>query len=148
MIANRHYPRNRCIPMSNVQTSSLCYLLRTLTYSFSANSHSYLFCVIKRETQNVIAHWSSDIIRNIAYFRKAVKIYQSICRCSPPSLPPQNETANSSPNLKPPLPPNETANSSPNLELFQFQVKVTFWFWQMYPPWDQKRIFYPKLNLS
>ena len=29
---------------------------------------------------------------------------------------------------------NETANSSPDLKLFQFQVKVTFWFWQMYRP--------------
>ena len=39
----------------------------------------------------------------------------------PPALPPQNETANSGPDLK----------------LFQkvgFQVKVTFWFWLMYPP--------------
>ena len=38
----------------------------------------------------------------------------------------------------PPLPPqNETANSGPDLKLFQkvrFQVKVTFWFWPMYPP--------------
>ena len=37
----------------------------------------------------------------------------------PSSLPPQNETANSSPNLKPPSPQNETANSLPNSKLFQ-----------------------------
>ena len=78
-------------------------------------------------------------------------------------LPPQNETANSGPNLKCPLPSqNETANSGPDLKLFQkgwisgqgdilvladvpphpslrnekvgFQVKVTFWFWLMPPP--------------
>ena len=69
-----------------------------------------------------------------------------------PPLPPQNQTANSSPNSKPPSlpkmklpivhliwnplspPQNETANSFPDSKLFQFQVKVTFWFWLMYPP--------------
>ena len=42
-----------------------------------------------------------------------------------------------------PPPQNETANSGPDLKLFQkvgFQVKVTFWFWLMYPPPRNKKV--------